>query len=185
MSGPLRRHHDEADADTDADTNASTDADADDTDADPEDGRPETATQRADRNWADILQELRVTQTGTQIISGFLLTIVFQQRFAELDSFQVGFYLVLVVMAAACTALGLAPVALHRALFQHHEKVRTVAIANGLLRATLTLVALLTSGVVFFIFDVTLSRTAMLLVLALLLVVFPRSVLGTLRRSKR
>jgi hypothetical protein len=192
MSGPLRRHHDEADANTDADTNASTDAEADDTDADPEDGRPETATQRADRNWADILQELRVTQTGTQIISGFLLTIVFQQRFAELDSFQVGFYLVLVVMAAACTALGLAPVALHRALFQHHEKVRTVAIANGLLRATLTLVALLTSGVVFFIFDVTLSRTAglvagsaMLLVLALLLVVFPRSVLGTLRRSKR
>ncbi|MFF1635364.1 DUF6328 family protein [Leifsonia sp. NPDC058248] len=161
-------------------------------DADPDDGRPESATQRADRNWAEILQELRVTQTGTQVISGFLLTIVFQQRFAHLDPFQVGFYLVLVVMAAAATALGLAPVALHRALFQHHEKVPTVTIADRLLRATLTLVALLTSGVVFFIFDVTLGRpagliagSAMLVLLVLLLVVFPRSVLGTLRRRRR
>ncbi|MFZ8499112.1 DUF6328 family protein, partial [Staphylococcus aureus] len=33
---------------------------------------PESAAQRADRNWADVLQELRVLQTGTQILTGFL-----------------------------------------------------------------------------------------------------------------
>lgn len=155
-------------------------------DVDPSDGRAESATQRADRNWAEILQELRVTQTGTQIISGFLLTILFQQRFTELDGFQVGFYLVLVVLASACTALGLAPVALHRQLFRHHDKVQTVSIANRLLRVTLALVALLTSGVVFFVFDVTLGTTAGLVVggvvlalLVVLLYVFPRV---TLRR---
>ena len=160
-------------------------------DIDPDDGRPESETQRADRNWNEILQELRVTQTGTQLISGFLLAIAFQQRFGQLDPFQVGFYLVLVVLAAGATALGLAPVALHRQLFRHHEKTQTVAIANRLLRITLVLVALLTSGVVFFVFDVTLGLAAamvagagVLLVLALLLLVFPAAVLSRLRRRQ-
>ena len=158
-------------------------------DIDPGDGRPESATQRADRNWNEILQELRVTQTGTQLISGFLLAIAFQARFGALDGFQVGFYLVLVVLAAGSTALGLAPVALHRQLFRHHEKAQSVAIANRLLRITLGLVALLTSGVVFFVFDVTLGLPAaivagvgILLVLVLLLLVFPAAVLRRLRR---
>ncbi|CAM5439302.1 DUF6328 family protein [Leifsonia shinshuensis] len=158
-------------------------------DIDPEDDRPESATQRADRNWNEILQELRVTQTGTQLISGFLLAIAFQQRFGTLDAFQVGFYLVLVLLAAGATGLGLAPVALHRQLFRHHEKAQTVAIANRLLKITLALVALLTSGVVSFVFDVTLGPTAailagcgILLVLALLLLVFPARVLSRLRR---
>ncbi|WP_295120067.1 DUF6328 family protein [uncultured Leifsonia sp.] len=159
-------------------------------DIDPADGRPESEEQRADRNWSEILQELRVTQTGTQLISGFLLAIAFQQRFGGLTPFQVGFYLVLVTLAAGCTALGLAPVALHRRLFRHHEKAQTVSIANRMLRITLGLVALLTSGVVFFVFDVTLGLVAaviagagILVVLALLLLVLPANVLSRLRRS--
>ncbi len=161
------------------------------TDVDPDDGRSETAEQRADRNWGEILQELRVTQTGTQIISGFLLTLVFQQRFTQLTPFQIGFYLVLVIMSASSTALGLAPVALHRQLFRHHEKMETVSVANRLLRFILALVALLTSGVVFFVFDVTLGRVAafvagggMLAALIVLLVVFPRSLLRRVHRRE-
>lgn len=161
-------------------------------DADAHDGRPETVEQRADRNWSEILQELRVTQTGTQLISGFLLAIAFQQRFTQLDAFQVGFYLVLVLLAAGCTALGLAPVALHRELFRHHDKTQTVVLANRLLRVTLGLVALLTTGVVFFVFDVTLGRVAaivaalgVLAVMAVLLLVFPGTVLRRLRRRQQ
>ena len=156
----------------------------DDPDADPYDGRTETRNERSDRNWSDILQELRVTQTGTQIVSGFLLTLAFQPRFAELDGFQTGTYLGLVLMAAACTALGLAPVALHRTLFGRHEKPEAVAIADGLLRTTLILVALLTTGVVFFIFEVTvglgLAIAAGALVLVLMIVL-----LGALPRMVR
>lgn len=160
-------------------------------DIDPADGRSESAPQRADRNWNEILQELRVTQTGTQLISGFLLAIAFQQRFGTLDAFQVGVYLILVILAAGSTALGLAPVALHRQLFKHHEKSETVAIADRMLRITLALVALLTSGVVFFVFDVTLGLTAavaagvgILLALVLLLLVFPAIVLRRLRDGR-
>jgi hypothetical protein len=140
-------------------------------------GRHESPEQRSDRNWNEILQELRVIQTGTQIISGFLLTIAFQPRFAQLDHFQVSVYLVLVVLAATSTVLLLAPVSLHRALFRHHEKTRMVTIASRLLVATLWVVAILAAGVVLLVFDVVLGRaqgvvagaaTGVILVLALI-----------------
>ena len=50
------------------------------------DDRHETPTERLDRNWGEILQELRVTQTGIQILTGFLLTVPFQQRFTDLSA---------------------------------------------------------------------------------------------------
>ncbi|HEY0259059.1 MAG TPA: DUF6328 family protein [Lacisediminihabitans sp.] len=124
------------------------------------DGRQETANERSDRNWNEIVQELRVTQTGTQILTGFLLTVAFQARFAMLDPFQKGTYLVLVGLAVAATALGLAPVSLHRALFRRRAKGEAVRMADRFLRATLTAVAILVVGVVLFIVDVVVGRTA-------------------------
>ena len=53
-----------------------------------EDGRDETPNQRADRNWSDLLQEVRVSQASTQIIGGFLLAVAFRQRFLDLDQYQ-------------------------------------------------------------------------------------------------
>ncbi|MCU1550580.1 MAG: sodium:proton antiporter [Glaciihabitans sp.] len=151
-------------------------------DVDTDDGRDETPDERADRNWEEILQEFRVTQTGTQIVSGFLLTLAFQQRFAQLHSHQVTIYVVLVLLAATTTAVGLAPVSLHRTLFRRHEKRRVVAIGNSLLLINLLLVSLLTGGVALFIVDVVLNMTAgaiagaaMFVLLALLLVVLPRA----------
>src|SRR5690606_7271715 len=54
------------------------------------DGRDETSNERADRNWEELMQELRVMQTGTQVLSGFLLAVAFQPRFADLDDLQRG-----------------------------------------------------------------------------------------------
>lgn len=127
---------------------------------DPDDGRHETETERLDRNWVEILQELRVTQTGTQILTGFLLTLAFQPRFTDLDAFQVDVYLGLVVLATLSTALGLAPVSLHRALFRKKAKREIVAIADRLLQVTLLCVGLLITGVVLLIFDVVVGRAA-------------------------
>ena len=64
--------------------------DAQDTAAGTTKGRHETPDERADRNWNELLQELRVSQTGVQLLAGFLVTLPFQSRFAELDSFQRG-----------------------------------------------------------------------------------------------
>ena len=122
--------------------------------------RHETESERLDRNWAEILQELRVTQTGTQILTGFLLTLAFQPRFADLDQFQTDVYLVLVVLACLTTALALAPVSLHRALFQQRAKRQIVHIGDFILKLTLGGVAGVLTGVVLLIFDVVLNRTA-------------------------
>jgi hypothetical protein len=124
----------------------------------PDPQRPdETPTQRLDRNWDDILQELRVTQTGTQILLGFLLTIPFQQRFTDLAPGQVAIYLVLVGTAAVATILALTPVALHRALFNTGAKPQLVPLAGLLVRLALAAVAVTLSGTVLLIFDVVLG----------------------------
>ena len=77
---------------------------------DRRDGRDETRNERADRNWEELLQELRVMQTGTQILTGFLLAVAFTPRFEDMDEFQRDVYVVLVGLAAVATILALAPV---------------------------------------------------------------------------
>lgn len=116
--------------------------------------------EQLDKNWSEILQELRVTQTGTQILTGFLLTLAFQARFTDLTTEQVTLYLALVVVAALTTALGLAPVSLHRTLFRQGAKAEIVKVGNRILKATLAGVALVLTGTVLLIFDVVVSVRA-------------------------
>lgn len=144
-------------------------------------GRDESPEERADRNWNELLQELRVSQTGAQLLSGFLMTLPFQQRFADLDGFQRGWYLGLVALAALCVGLTLTPVAMHRHFFGEQIKERVVSVGHAVTSVALACVALLLSGIVLLIFDVVLGRTAGVLVgasaltvLAGLLVVMPR-----------
>ena len=124
------------------------------------DERDETPAQRHDRNWNEILQELRVAQTGTQILSGFLLAIAFQQRFTSLSGSQLAFYLALVVLAGLSTAVGLTPVVLHRTFFAKHMKEHVVVVGNRLLLAEILLVGLLAIGVTSFIVDVVVGDVA-------------------------
>ena len=149
----------------------STNGHSDQADADPSDGRDETVDERMDRNWNEMLQELRVTQTGTQIITGFLLAIAFQNRFTELDLFQERVYLGLVLAAVLTTAMGLAPVNLHRVLFRKHAKDAVVQIAHVMLRITLVGVGITLTGTVLLIFDVVLDRTAAVIAAAIIAVV--------------
>lgn len=129
-----------------------------------DDGRRETPTEKLDRNWSEILQELRVTQTGIQILTGFLLTVPFQQRFTDLSATQRTFYLVLVVMAAITTGLMVAPVSLHRWLFRRRAKSALVRSADLFMRVGLVTLCLVVAGVVLLVFDVVVSRSAALLV---------------------
>ncbi|MFP5283063.1 MAG: DUF6328 family protein [Actinomycetes bacterium] len=155
-------------------------------DADPLDGRQETEDERMDRNWIEILQELRVVQTGTQILTGFLLTIAFQPKFDDLDRYQRTVYLVLVVTAALTTALALAPVNLHRGLFRRHRKALLVRVAHLILQGALVAVAVVLVGTVLLIFDVTVGREAGLVgAAALAVVVLVLAVLPVLLRSSR
>src|SRR4051812_12083039 len=85
---------------------------------------------RWDRNFADLLQELRVAQTGIQILLAFLLTLPFSNGFPRTTAFQKDVYVVALLAAAASTALIIAPVAFHRALFRQGRKPELVRYAH-------------------------------------------------------
>lgn len=125
-------------------------------DGDPHDPdgpeRDETATERADRNWNELLQELRVTQTGLQILTGFLLTVPFQQRFSELPPWLRVVFLVALALAVASTVIVVAPVASHRILFRRHAKTELVSAAHRLTKAGLATLALTIVAVVVLVF---------------------------------
>ena len=149
-------------------------------------GRDETSEERADRNWDELLQELRVSQTGVQLIAGFLMTLPFQSRFAELDTFQQRWYLGLIALACLTIGLTLTPVAIHRRLFRSHAKDSLVRAGHVITMLALGAIGLLLAGIVFLVVDVVVDRTfaatgGLLAALALtaLLVVVPRLVDGT------
>lgn len=123
------------------------------------DGEPSEEKKRLDRNWNELLQELRVTQTGIQFMVGFLLTLPFTQRFAELTDGQVRIYLVLLCAAVATTGLFVAPAAFHRSLFRQQRKAGLVVAAHRCAQAGLVMFSAVSAGVVFLVFDVLLSRT--------------------------
>lgn len=112
------------------------------------DGRPgETETERADRNFGELLQELRVAQTGVQILLAFLLTIPFQARFAGLDDAQRALLVAALVFAACAAVCLIAPVAYHRILFRKRMKDYIVKVTNRYAMAGLAfLVLALTSS---------------------------------------
>jgi tellurite resistance protein TehA-like permease len=120
-------------------------------------GRNETPAERWDRNWSDIQQELRIVQTGTQILGGFLLTLPFQQRFRSLTELQETIYLVLVVLAVVVTVVALSAVATHRLVFRQRQKHELVRAGNVILLTALIASALLFAGTVLFVFDVVLG----------------------------
>ena len=122
--------------------------------------RGESPEMRRNRNWAEILQELRVVQTGVQLITAFLLALPFQSRFASLTSAQEWLYLVVVSLSILATGLLVTPVGLHRAMFRKREKETLVLVANRLAQAGLVVFAVAVAGVAVLIFDVTKGETA-------------------------
>ena len=136
------------------------------------DQRDETATERADRNWDELLQELRVTQTGIQILSGFLLTLPFQQRFTALDGPLRTLFLVAVALATVSTGLLVAPVASHRMLFRKHQKTALVETSDRLAKVGLACLGLTVVVVLALVFGFVLGDTAGLLAGGAALVVF-------------
>jgi hypothetical protein len=148
-------------------------------------GREETIDEQADRKWNDLLQELRVMQTGTQLIAGFLLTLPFQSKFDELDTYQRTLYLVIVLIALLTTALVVTPIAVHRRVSGRHVKQRLVRVAELFVAGVLSGIGLLLVGISMFVFDVVLGRTAGIVVGVPLLVVVLLLLVGVPERMLR
>lgn len=122
--------------------------------------RDETPTERLDRNWTDLIQELRVLQTGVQFLTGFLLTLPFQQKFSSLTQAQAALYLATVSASIAATMFLLAPVSVHRMLFRRHQRRETVAFAHRMAILGMALLSVALIGVAVLIFDVVVGTPA-------------------------
>ncbi|NGN94343.1 sodium:proton antiporter [Nocardioides sp. KC13] len=133
------------------------------------DERPE---ERITRNWNELLQELRVLQTGVQILTGFLLTVPFSPRFPELNDHQQTIYLVVLVGAVVTTCLIIAPVSFHRMLFRRRQRPWLVTASHFCARAGLVGFAIVSALVVLLVFDVVVSLTAAVIAAIAVLLLF-------------
>ena len=125
-----------------------------------DDARDETPQERADRNWNELLQELRVSQTGVQVLAGFLVTLPFQSGFDKLDAFQRAWYVGLLALAFGTVSVMLAPVAIHRRVFQDDAKPELVQAGHRLTSVALVMIAALMGGIFFLVVDMVYDRTA-------------------------
>lgn len=99
---------------------------------DVRDGRGESEGERADRRWQELIQEIRVAQTGVQILFGFLLTVVFTPLFHELTQTDQTIYVVTVVLGSLATGALVGPVAFHRVVSGRRIKPEAVVWASRL-----------------------------------------------------
>lgn len=104
--------------------------------------RPESARERVNRKWNEILQETRVAQTGVQILFGFLLSLAFTPAFEDLELFGRALYVVTVALGASSVATLIAPVSIHRFLSGLRMKDEVVEAAGRLMVCGMVLLAL-------------------------------------------
>lgn len=123
-------------------------------------GRNETHLERCDRNLAELLQEVRVVQTGVQVLFAFLLTAPLAPRFPELSQFQELTYFTTLLAAGGAAILLIAPTAHHRILFRLGDKEHLVDVANRLMLAGLTCVAVAMVGAVLLVADLLFDAIA-------------------------
>ncbi|GAB3813424.1 DUF6328 family protein [Micromonospora zhanjiangensis] len=126
----------------------------------------ETEKKRWQRNFADLLQELRVAQTGVQILFAFLLTLPFSAQFGKTTELQKDTYVVALLAAAAAAALIISPVAFHRALFRQGRKPELVVYSHKMASGGLFFLLIAMVSSVFLVTDFVLDQTVALILSA-------------------
>lgn len=121
--------------------------------------RDESEAERLDRNYNEMLQELRVLQAGMQILFAFLLTLAFQARFEAVSDFQRNAYIGSLIAAASAAACLIGPVAFHRIVFRRGMKDDLIRAAERFMAAGMVFLFLTMMGALLVVLDFLLSRT--------------------------
>jgi hypothetical protein len=126
------------------------------TDGPAEHGHEDSAEATLDRNMIELLNELRVSGTGIQVLFAFLLVVPFNVGYERMSQFDRIDYFVALLCIAIAAMLLIAPSVHHRLLFRHHQRAYIVRTANraaiagaGFLALGLTAILVLISNVVF------------------------------------
>ncbi len=148
-------------------------------------GRSETPVQRSDRQFGELLQELRVVLPGVQVLFAFLLTMPFSSRFDETTAFQQDLYFVTLLLTTVATVLLMAPTALHRLRFRRGLKGDIVTVSHHLtigglaaLGLAITCAVTLVTDVLFALWAAVAVGGAVLALILVLWLLFPLSLTG-------
>ncbi|QIY53954.1 hypothetical protein HEP86_04900 [Streptomyces sp. RPA4-5] len=123
-------------------------------------GRHESPEERADRQWNELLQEVRVLQTGVQILFGFLLTVAFTSRFPTLSHTDRTIYVVTVLLGASTTGALIGTVTFHRLVTGHRLKPETVVWAGRLAMVGIVLLLATVASALLLILRIAMDDTA-------------------------
>lgn len=114
----------------------------------------ESREQRLTRNVNELLQELRVAQTGVQLLLAFLLAVAFTDRYQRESTFVHSVHLVDVTVTAVASALLIAPAAWHRLMFREGRREAVLRWGNRCAIAGLAFLAVAIAGTVLLVADV-------------------------------
>jgi hypothetical protein len=117
----------------------------------------ETEKERIDREVIELLNELRVTLPGVQVLFAFLLVVPFQQGFGALSDLQRGVYLFALLATTVSTILLMTPASYHRLRFRAGDKLRMLFISNRLVIAGMACLALAITASVYLIAELMLG----------------------------
>ena len=106
-----------------------------------------------DRELIELLNELRVTLPGVQVLFAFLLIVPFSQQFEEINDLQKYAYLVALTFTALGSAFLIAPTPYHRIRWRDQDKDAMLRLANRLALAGTICVAIAMPCALFFVTD--------------------------------
>lgn len=101
-----------------------------------------------------------MVQTGVQLLTGFLLTVPFQDRFYLQDNVFQTIYLITVSASVGATILLLAPASMHRILFRRHRLKTLIDASQRCALGGLVLLGIALTGVMTLVFELVIGRTA-------------------------
>lgn len=136
------------------------------------DKRDEPESDRLDREYGELLQEMRVLQAGVQILFAFLLTLAFQTSFTHITNFERDVYLCTLIAATFAAALIIGPVPFHRVVFRRGMKEDLIKATTRYVAGGLTFLLVAMVGAVLLVLDVLLSRPVALITVSVIAVVF-------------
>lgn len=128
--------------------------------------RNETPRETADRNFEELIQEIRVAQTGVQVLFAFLLTLPFMARFPMVGGGTRNLYFAALIFSAISASLLVAPTIQHRILFRTDDKAYLMRRAHLMALAGVCALGLAMISALTLVTDVLFGQGAMYVMFA-------------------
>jgi hypothetical protein len=120
------------------------------------------------KEFATLLEELRVLLPGVEVLFAFLLTVPFTERFSSMTAVQRHVYFAAFIASASASVALIAPGVYHRIRWREVDKEQVLRMGNRMAITGTSLLALAISAAVFVVTDMLFARWLASLVTAII-----------------